>query len=248
MDKIMSDPHILAARFQKDAYVLAKSFLSSDVCALATRYSHLKREIDPNKEDSQVPGAYSVYGDTLMESLLDLAWHQIEEIIGDQLWPTYTYYRVYQTGAVLLPHVDRASAEISASICLGFDYSNLPSDDYNWALFLQPPPAGAFPDERSNIRECRMEPGDMLVYRGQDLMHWRESFRGLWQVQVFLHYVRKNGEYSSAKYDGRPMLGQPPETKNWAQAVRIANLDKARVMRYLRQSDNLQDVSFQVLR
>jgi hypothetical protein len=53
-------------------------------------------------------------------------------------------------------------------------------------------------------------PGDILIYRGDKLEHWRERFKGNTCVQVFLHYNDLNGPYKdSLKYDSRPFLGIP---------------------------------------
>ena len=54
----------------------------------------------------------------------------------------------------------------------------------------------------------RLNPGDMLVYKGDKLEHWREPFTGKICGQVFLHYVDK----SLKKFinDTRPHLGLPP--------------------------------------
>jgi hypothetical protein len=52
--------------------------------------------------------------------------------------------------------------------------------------------------------------GDMLIYSGCDLEHWREPFNGDLCGQVFLHYNRTNGKYAENNiYDGRAMLGLP---------------------------------------
>ena len=37
--------------------------------------------------------------------------------------------------------------------------------------------------------------------------HWREKYEGQECMQVFLHYVRKNGPYKSFYKDGRPSIG-----------------------------------------
>ena len=58
--------------------------------------------------------------------------------------------------------------------------------------------------------EVNLKPGDMLMYRGCDLEHWREPFKGKDCGQVFLHYNDASGENAeSNKYDGRPMIGLP---------------------------------------
>ena len=53
-----------------------------------------------------------------------------------------------------------------------------------------------------------LKPGDMLIYSGCELEHWREPFQGKLCGQVFLHYNHANGPYAKTNlYDKRPMLG-----------------------------------------
>ena len=52
-----------------------------------------------------------------------------------------------------------------------------------------------------------LEPGDMIVYHGTQLNHWREEWFGNEHIQTFFHYVDANGPYKDYKYDKRPMLG-----------------------------------------
>ena len=50
--------------------------------------------------------------------------------------------------------------------------------------------------------------GDMLVYKGVLLEHWRDPFEGKHHAQVFLHYnnaIKKK----AIKFDGREMVGLP---------------------------------------
>ena len=77
-------------------------------------------------------------------------------------------------------------------------------------------------DERRNIikpnapegTKVMLEVGDMLVYSGCDLEHWREPFEGNICGQVFLHYNHVNGPFADKnKFDGRPMLGLPSFVK-----------------------------------
>jgi hypothetical protein len=49
-------------------------------------------------------------------------------------------------------------------------------------------------------------PGDLCLYRGCDLYHWRPPFENKWYLQAFLHYVDGNGTYKDQLYDGRPFL------------------------------------------
>ena len=55
-----------------------------------------------------------------------------------------------------------------------------------------------------------LDVGDMLVYSGCDLEHWREPFEGEDCGQVFLHYNDASGkDAENNKYDRRPMIGLP---------------------------------------
>ena len=60
------------------------------------------------------------------------------------------------------------------------------------------------------VFKVNLKPGDMLVYSGCDLEHWREPFEGEECVQVFLHYNHVNGRFAEQnKFDKRAMLGLP---------------------------------------
>jgi PKHD-type hydroxylase len=55
-----------------------------------------------------------------------------------------------------------------------------------------------------------MRAGDMVVYKGCDITHWRTPFKGDesdWCVQLFIHYTDAEGPYKHLKYDGRDKLG-----------------------------------------
>ena len=54
------------------------------------------------------------------------------------------------------------------------------------------------------------KPGDMLVYRGMELEHWREEFQGNDCCQVFLHYNDQKSKNANHNiYDTRKHLGLP---------------------------------------
>ena len=160
-------------------------------------------------DDPQVPGAYSIYGDFVMETLLMKVLPVMKEKTGMDLVPTYSYARVYQTGSELKRHKDRPSCEISTTLNLGGD---------NWPIFIDPTGSDNVIDEYKNIHkpgappgvEITLEPGDMLMYSGCELEHWRKPFKGKLCGQVFLHYNHANGRFAKSNlYDKRPMLGVP---------------------------------------
>lgn len=200
--------------FKKDNYVLIKNILSKDVVKLAHNYIMRKKKlydflIDKKitspvtnynywgNSDPHIPEAYySSYGDVLIDTLLEDLKPKIEKETGLELIENHTFTRIYKTGNELTRHIDRASCEISGTLNLGGD---------NWPIFLDP--TGSKNKEGISIN---LNPGDILLYRGADLEHWREPFSGKFCVQSFFHYHDKNGEFKDKpKYDDRKMLGIP---------------------------------------
>lgn len=186
-------------QFQKNGYCLIESAISDELRDVITQYALFDeiQNFSPEKNKliiPQVAEAHSKYADPIMESLLVLLQNKIEEITGLKLFPTYSYFRVYRTGDILDAHIDRPSCEISTTVCFNYDYND---KDYQWPIFF----AG---------NSLTLQPGDMAVYRGCDIEHWRECFRPSgdhWQVQGFLHYVDAAGPFKDMKYDERPSLG-----------------------------------------
>ena len=146
--------------------------------------------------DEQVPETYSHYADIAMETLLQNLQPKMEEETGLKLTPTYSYARIYKKGDILKRHKDRYSCEVSTTLNLGGD---------DWPIFLEP--SGETGKEGVKID---MQPGDMLVYKGCDVEHWREEFTGENCGQVFLHYNdASDPKAEENKYDTRPFLGLP---------------------------------------
>ena len=146
--------------------------------------------------DEQIPETYSHYADVAMETLLVKLKPLMEKESGLKLNETYSYARIYKKGDELKRHKDRYSCEVSTTLNLGGD---------EWPIYLEP----SGEEEKEGIKVI-LNQGDMLVYKGCDVEHWREAFEGENCGQVFLHY--NDASYEEAeknKYDGRPFLGLP---------------------------------------
>ena len=159
--------------------------------------------------DKQVPQTYSHYADIAMETLLTWVQPVMEKHTGLKLSPTYSYARIYKKGDILKRHKDRFSCEISTTLNLGGDA---------WPIYLDPTGKNTVIDEYKNIHKANapkgikvnLNPGDMLVYRGCELEHWREAFEGEDCVQVFLHYNNATSQNAQEnEFDKRLHLGLP---------------------------------------
>ena len=160
--------------------------------------------------DQQVPNTYSHYADNVMETLLVKMLPVMAKETGLDLVPTYSYARLYKQGDILRRHKDRPSCEISTTLNLGGD---------PWPIYIDGTGADSVIDEYKQIHKPNapegtkvlLDPGDMLVYSGCELEHWREPFEGQVCGQVFLHYNHRNGPFAEKnKFDKRPLLGVPP--------------------------------------
>jgi len=61
-----------------------------------------------------------------------------------------------------------------------------------------------------------LKPGDMLIYQGCEVEHWRDAFPGKDCGQVFLHYNDRTKKQAKENlYDTRPFLGLPAWFKNF---------------------------------
>ena len=132
------------------------------------------------------------YCDAMGETLLIKLHALMQQVAGVALEPCYSYLRIYRPGAVLDRHIDRDSCEVSASMTLGFNATR------SWPLWLE---------ESGKPRALELAPGDLLIYRGADLPHWRKRFDGQFWVQLFLHYVHSDGRFANHRFDGRDQLG-----------------------------------------
>jgi len=182
--------------FKTKKYCVVESGLSKDIINLVTQYALFDemQNYSPETSEQQVPGAHSCYADPLMESLLLHLQPEIEKHTGLSLFPNYSYYRVYHPGDELKHHVDRPSCEISLTISFEFDFKG---ELKAWPIYIDGTPV-------------ELMPGQMAIYRGIDLDHWREKLEapeGSWHVQAFLHYVDVNGPHAEYKWDKRNSIG-----------------------------------------
>jgi len=198
--------------FKKNKYKVLRGAISKELASFVYSYFLKKRQvarvlfdqkyISPFTDywgiwnDDQVPNSYSHYSDTAMETLLEALRAKMEKETGYKLNETYSYARIYKTGDVLHRHKDRYSCEVSTTLHLGGD---------QWPIYLDPTGKKG----QAGIK-VELESGDMLIYSGCDLEHWREEFKGKDCGQVLLHYNdAKKKTAKPNRFDGRPFLGLP---------------------------------------
>jgi len=200
--------------FKKDNFCVIEKAISTDLATFLYNYFSMQKQvydtcikeryISPFEniigyyegQDAQIPNTYSQYANTAFETLLLKLQPVMEKTTGLKLYPNYTYARIYKPGDELKRHKDRFSCEISTTLNLGGD---------KWPIFIEP-------SQKEGMKgvSVNLQPGDMLVYRGNILEHWREPFEGKDCAQVFLHYNNSKTKGSKENmFDKRPHLGLP---------------------------------------
>ena len=211
--------------FKEKKYIVIRNAISHELANFGLNYLLLKREavawmyennyiseFTPGFgtwKDKQIPNTFSCYSDFFMETLMMKVLPIMQQRTDMNLIPCYTYTRVYKKGDILKRHSDRPSCEISTTLHLGGE---------PWPIFLDPTGQKTVVDEHKQIHKPNapkgisidLEVGDMLVYSGCELEHWREPFEGDNCAQVFLHYNNIDGPFGTQnKFDKRPLLGIP---------------------------------------
>ena len=200
--------------FKKKKYTVIRQAISKELAAFVANYFCMQKQVyDTCREqryfspfeniigyyeepNGQIPNTYSQYANMAMETLLLKCQPVMEKATGLKLNPAYSYARIYKKGDELKRHKDTFSCEISTTMNLAGD---------NWPIYLDP--SGETGKKGIKID---LEAGDMLVYSGCELEHWRKKFNGNECIQVFLHYndCKTKGSKDNL-FDKRPHLGLP---------------------------------------
>ena len=128
--------------------------------------------------DPQCPKSNSFYNLKDFLDLLEKARKLIENKTNTSLDSTFSYARIYKRGETLSKHTDRNACEYAATITL--DYSGENPWGFNYI------------DKKAE--SIVINKGDMFVYDGVNMPHWRDKLEEEWQTQLFLFFSEKEKE------------------------------------------------------
>lgn len=180
---------------KENNYMVIDSFITQEEAK--DLYDKFKEDINSHPHlfkngDDQCPLSISIYNYKWFLSLLANKCGFVSELIEEPVLPTYTYARLYSENEILAPHTDRPSCEISLTLNLG--------GDCDWPIYIKNP--------QGETKEVILKPGQAMIYLGMIATHWRKSFDGRECGQVFLHYVKLNGDNWTHCFDYRPQNQQ----------------------------------------
>jgi len=196
--------------FKENGFEVIRNAVSEDACVIMSHEFRMIRKCESiwsgksdqeyfQKGDEQVELSYAMYGLPFSEALTIRLTSLVENVVGEKLHPCYSYARAYYTGATMSAHIDRPSCQYSVTLCLDWDRTD-------WPIGIK--------DYAGNDHLIQLDPGDLIIYNGSELTHWRDEYAGNEQLQCFLHYVVQDGPFDEMKYDTRPYMGTAPDLKN----------------------------------
>ena len=165
-------------------YIKIPHFITPERAAKLTaklRNLSAKDGMTPNK----VANSIGVYNFMPCLELLIEKIPQVTKTIEAPILPTYCYSRIYEHGAELKKHRDRAACEISLTLNV--------DGDREWPIWFQ--------TASGENHSVLLQPGDAAIYLGCDAFHWREQYTGTDYIQIFMHYVRSRGPNAKAYFD-----------------------------------------------
>lgn len=160
-------------------------FIDNRLAQMMYMMLQLRRHRGEGKRDDHVPTALSFWGDSTLDAFHLGVLPAVEAIAGGPLVPTYCYARLYAQGDTLNRHHDREACEIVTTVHLG-------------GHGLTPPPICFATGD-----VVKQRPGDAVVFHGQAIDHWRDTFRGDYFGQIFMNFVRADGPHRGQGLDGR---------------------------------------------
>jgi len=169
-------------------YKKIENFVTKEELNLLKNYCKIVHRLNCTEFDNQCGHATTgYYGHPVMEALMIKQTKKIAEIVGKKVMPTYSYWRSYTMGDILPKHKDRPECEYSVTLMID-------SCGTEWPIFLDGTP-------------INLKPGDGIVYKGCEAWHWRETFKGDYHAQCFLHYYDPETNKKAKAVDGRVLWG-----------------------------------------
>ena len=116
--------------------------------------------------------------------LLHLLQPLVARIAGADIKPAYSYAWTYRRGATMPLHRDRDPCRYTLSVLV--DYAPAVDGPTPWPLGIHPRGGGA-------PLEIRQSVGDVVIFNGQELSHFRPPFTaGTQSTSLLLHYVDRD--------------------------------------------------------
>ena len=209
----------------KKKYNVLRKVISTELCEFLKNYFLESEKVAKlyfatdfisqfNKEygvfnDPQVEGSYAIYGSIVGDMVLQ----QLKPLVEKNLKKKLIIDFAERIRKAIEDEKDRFSCKISGTLNLGGEawpihIANNPSEGKAEGRILGGGRSEKYIPGTAKGESVILNAGDMLLYPGAELEHWREPLKKGKCIQLFVHYVNvKDKDAEKYKHDGRPMLG-----------------------------------------
>jgi hypothetical protein len=194
---ILHDPRITAAQRRRLARRMATSCARIDepgfatleelvpplfAAALRRYFRAIIQEGYIRLGDGQVASRYAMHNEPLAAWLHERIAPLVARAVPRPVKPSYSYLCAYVAGAVLGRHNDRPQCEYTLS--LSIDATPDAARARAWPLCL---------DRGEDVVRVLLAPGDALLFRGRQLVHFRDELGpGRTATSLLLHFVNED--------------------------------------------------------
>lgn len=217
--------------FHENRFVVLRNFIPKDIINMTLdtwktieanpeykdAFFHREEETTFNSPKSSLGKSEGCYKFPPAVALHRWLRDNLRDVIDIELVETYSYTRTYDRGAYLKSHTDRPSCEVSATICL--DYKS--DDNTPWKIWVQndrnyiddavhDQPSLFETTQKPSISKRKgciavsLEVGDVLLYQGPNIPHWRDTFLGDYSSHMFLHFINANSNMNGVRNFTKP--------------------------------------------
>jgi hypothetical protein len=172
------------AAFESDGYVVLRALLGAPELAALRRYygALLTAGLLPLGGPHHA-ARFAAYNDPVARFVHARLTAAMSALAGQPVEPSFSYLFVYDEGAALAPHKDRAQAEFSIS--LQIDHAPAPAGETGWPLWF------TLDDGRTVPADLGI--GDAVLYHGRAITHHRGPLAaGQRSTVLVLEYVPRD--------------------------------------------------------
>lgn len=179
-----------AAAFWTDGYRVVDALLTPEQCAFLRQSMDLSREAGKMRvaNNRAYRGPNNQYAPIPAQMFLGSLTAKMSALVGRELLPSFSFWRIYQHGDVLNAHKDRNACEVTVTISL-----TPGAEDACWPIGVA--------DLHGQSHNIELPLGSGLLYQGTEVNHWRDPLTIAQHYQMFLHYVAADGPFAALLHD-----------------------------------------------
>jgi hypothetical protein len=174
----------------REAFAVVRDFLNPMQLAESRRYYRALHRAaafyPPISNDACVDQRDWIHNEEVSRFLHHQLLWTVNQLVPEEVRPSYAYLAVYHPGATLRRHIDRPQCQWNVSLVL--DTEPEVNRASAWPIYLE---------VQGEAREVRLGMGDFVLYRGTDVPHWRKAQpEGCRSTIGFFHFVSMDFEGS----------------------------------------------------